>query len=107
MDTHSEEKTQIPNFLSVVFMKPLTDMIQASSSSGRSLHVLLKIQITEQFGAFEEAGAGTVSPGPLGQGLAGDKAEPAVTEALGELALPADKGSILLGARGKQLLIHK
>lgn len=32
-------------FLSVVFMKPLRDMIQASS--GRFLHVLLKIQITE------------------------------------------------------------
>lgn len=71
--THTTHRRK-PKFLSVVFLKPLADMIQASS--GRFPRVLLKIQITEQFGAFEGAGVGTGSPGLLGQGLAGDKAEP-------------------------------
>lgn len=44
--THpSQTHTRVSKFLSVIFMKPFGDMIQASSC--RFFHVLLKIQITE------------------------------------------------------------
>lgn len=57
-------------------MKPFADMTQASSC--RFFHVLLEIQITEQFSAFEDIGLGTAEPGGSSrQGLsAGDNAEP-------------------------------
>lgn len=42
-------------------MKPFGDMIQASSC--RFFHVLLKIQITEQFSAFEDVGLRGAEPG--------------------------------------------
>lgn len=52
---------RVSKFLSVIFMKPFGDMIQASSC--RFFHVLLKIQITEQFSAFEDVGLRGAEPG--------------------------------------------